>query len=99
MIWLITVLATARAIRLVADDEFPFGPFRAWAEENRPWLGSLLGCPWCVSGYLSAISIGVVWTWGPDGVPVPGLSWFALWMAALIVYHFCEMLAKYASHD
>lgn len=97
VVWLISSLATARATRLVVDDEFPFGGLRAWAEENTRWLGALLTCPWCASGWLSGATLLVVWSRYPT--TLPAVCWFGLWMAALIAYHFTEMLAKFSVPD
>lgn len=48
-----------------------------------PWLGDLVSCPWCASGWLSlGITIGVAST---IGVPAPALVWPAIWAVSALI--------------
>lgn len=96
-VWIVAALATARAIRLVTEDDFPFGRLRAWAEENTGWLGEMLGCPWCASGYLSAVTTATLWVL--YGAAMPIACWFALWHLSIAAFLALELLAKFLYRD
>lgn len=47
------------------------------------WLGELVSCPWCVSGWLAvALTAAVDLT---VGVPAPFLVWGAVWAASALL--------------
>lgn len=47
------------------------------------WLGELVSCPWCISGWLAAgLTAGVAFT---VGVPAPWLVWGAVWGASALL--------------
>jgi hypothetical protein len=41
------------------------------------FFAELMGCPWCVSGWISAAT--VAGTWAAAGLPVPVLYWLSAW--------------------
>lgn len=97
-------LATYRLTRLVVRDEFP--PVRVprewlagteeagYADGRGPgWLGDLVTCHWCASGWLS---LGLVA--GVDAftsVPLPVVVWFAVWGIGALVAHLEPLGAGY----
>ena len=41
------------------------------------WLGELVTCAWCASGWVSLLFVGI--TWAMIGLPLPIFCWFAVW--------------------
>lgn len=65
----------------LAMDAVIFDRPRDWlhrATRNR--LEVLLACPWCCSAYTAAAVVAAADLYGP--VPLPGLSWLAVWAVA-----------------
>lgn len=53
------------------------------------WLGELLSCHWCSSGWISLGLVGATWLVLPEGLPLPILIWFAVWgLGAMLADHF-----------
>jgi hypothetical protein len=47
------------------------------------WLGELVSCPWCASGWVAAgVTAG---TWAVVGLPVPLLVWGAVWAVGALL--------------
>lgn len=69
---LLTLLATARATRLITDDRITRAPRHAvvrWSfahskREDGGLLAYLVFCPWCVSVYVGAGAGALWWAWG-----------------------------------
>lgn len=75
------------------DDFPPIYHVREWLKRRRPmvtrrplghepytdfwWLGELVTCPWCASGYISGGLVAI--TWALHGLPLPVFCWFAVW--------------------
>ncbi len=95
-------LVVARATRLWRDDTITEG-LRGWVEDRlanpgrlgalRDWLADLLGCPWCLSGWLSILVVVVVDSATSRSVPVPLLSWLAVWQVSNLAYWLTEYFA------
>lgn len=50
-----------------------------------PWLDDLLGCPWCVSVYVSApTAFAVVWWWSNRVIVAGLLACTASWVAGFV---------------
>lgn len=47
------------------------------------WLGDLLSCPWCASGWVALVV--TVGTWAAVGLPVPLLVWPAVWAVGALL--------------
>lgn len=97
LLLLVMALATYRVTRLITTDDFPPVYWARWKIiDARPsyvrqrdeqqmwwWLGELVSCPWCASGWVSlAIVFGTdVWA----SLPLPWLLWFAVWGAGALL--------------
>lgn len=89
--WLLVialVLATFRVTRLIVKDDFP--PVRVpreWVTSHAPtWVGELIGCHWCASGWVAMALVA-----GTDlatSVPVPVLLWLAAWAGGAWIAHY-----------
>lgn len=68
------------------------GELQRWVDKvswSPHWLGDLVSCHWCVSGY---ISLGVVLAALPfTSVPLPVLTWLATWAIACLI---CERVDR-----
>lgn len=63
----LTIAATARAIRLISRDDFPFRRVRDWALTRYGpdgWLTRLLECPWCTGVWVAAPATVSAALWG-----------------------------------
>ena len=85
----VLVLATFRATWLVTRDEFPLVKYpreaivRRTYETRWEWFGDLVSCHWCASGWLA---LGIVFaTTVFHAVPLPWLTWGAVWAGAAII--------------
>lgn len=75
--------------------------YHGTADRHRPrrwrhgfdWLSEMLGCPWCLSGWLSILAVVVVNSATSRSVPVPFLSWLAVWYTSNVCYWGLEVLA------
>lgn len=75
--------------------------YHGTADRHRPrrwrhgfdWLSEMLGCPWCLSGWLSILAVVVVDSATSRSVPVPFLSWLAVWWVSNIAYWLVELVA------
>lgn len=104
-------LATARLTRLATRDDFPplriprdwlagptldDGTTREIGGGHGPgWLGELVTCHWCASGWLS-----LVVTIGADlvtSVPIPVIWWFAVWSLGALITHY-ERFTPFGQH-
>mgnify|MGYP007100078514 CR=1 FL=1 len=100
-------LVVARATRLWRDDAITEG-LRSWAEgaltdsitttyrrgdRLREWANDLLGCPWCLSGWLSILAVAVVDSATSRSVPAPFLIWLAVWQVSNLAYWLTELVA------
>lgn len=99
-------LAVARLTRLWRDDAI-FENEREWVmgrldhamtEQSRwetvaAFLYDLLECPWCVSGWLSIMTVALVDSATSRSVPLPFLSWLAVWWIANLGYWLLELVA------
>lgn len=95
-------MVVARTSRLWRDDTITEG-LRGWVEYHldnagrlegaRAWLAEMLGCPWCLSGWLSIFAVVVVDSATSRSVPVPSLSWLAVWWIANLCYWLVELVA------
>ncbi|WP_460071081.1 DUF1360 domain-containing protein [Streptomyces sp. YKOK-I1] len=47
------------------------------------WLAELVSCPWCASGWIAAGVTAA--TWAVAGLPVPLLTWLAVWAAGALL--------------
>ena len=97
LLLIILSLATFRLTRLITRDDFP--PvfwLRQKIVELRPdyvrskdqqtvhwWLGELVTCLWCASGWVSLAL--VVTVWALHGLAVPLLWWFAVWAGGSLI--------------
>jgi hypothetical protein len=97
--WLLLVLlslATFRATRLAVRDDFPPLLWLRWKiiearpghvnrnqEEVHWWLGELVSCRWCASGWISLALVGSVWAL--HGIPLPIVCWLAVWGAGAVL--------------
>lgn len=45
------------------------------------WLGELVSCHWCSSGWISLVLVGATWFIRDEGLPIPVIIWFAVWGA------------------
>lgn len=103
-LFILLSLATFRVTRLITRDDFPPVYWaRTKIQNMRPehtqgegakahwefwWLGELVSCPWCASGWVSLIAV-----FGVDVVlslPLPWLWWLAVWGAAALVANAVE---------
>lgn len=66
--------------RMVDDVPHVFIHRAKWVPE---WLASLLSCPWCASGWLSAGIVASADAW--VSVPLPVAFWGAVWGAGAIL--------------
>lgn len=92
-------LAVARATRLLRDDKVLDRP-RGWALSHlaapgrqpwaRNWLFTLIQCAWCISGWLSLAAAVAMDYYG--SLPLPFLSWFAIWWIACAGYWALELV-------
>jgi hypothetical protein len=58
---------------------------RRWRGGFWPWLDDLIGCPWCVSVYVSLPTAVVVVWWGDNRVVIAGLlACTASWVAGVV---------------
>ncbi len=104
---LICGLAVARLTRLWRDDKFMEGA-RWWVQglltdsitttyrrgdRLREWIDSMLGCPWCFSGWLSLFAVILVDSATSRSVDLPVLAWFAVWYTSNVCYWGLEVLA------
>jgi len=97
--FIVAALAVGRATRLVINDRFPFARPQAWLHETDEgaWFQVMVTCPWCLSGWLSLLTLGVLeWRYS---VPLPAVVWFGLWWSAVAAYWLLELLAKYGASD
>lgn len=97
LLLLILVLATYRVTRLITTDDFPPIYWLRWkiitarpsyvrTRDNQQmfwWLGELVSCPWCASGWVSLGLVGGVWL--TNGLTLPILWWFAAWGGGALV--------------
>lgn len=75
--------------------------YHGTADRHRPrrwrhgfdWLAEMLGCPWCLSGWLSILAVVAVDSATSRSVPVPFLSWLAVWWVSNIAYWLVELVA------
>jgi hypothetical protein len=89
--WLVLALLALtvyRFTRLVTADDFP--PIH-WAREHvmnfaydtdHPrweWLGDLVSCQWCASGWVALVTVVSTDQFIPGGLPLPVLWWLAAW--------------------
>jgi hypothetical protein len=102
-LWLLLVIwsaATYRVTRLIVLDtliEEPRDKVMDWLErykgERRPaWkqkLSELLGCPYCVSAYVSA-GVLVAHRVIVGSFPVPVWFWLAVWTGGLVIYAYID---------
>lgn len=56
-------------------------------------VGELLECPWCISGWLSILAVVAVDSATSRSVPVPLLSWLAVWQVSNLAYWLTELVA------
>jgi len=98
--WLLLVLsgpAVARATRLVVDDTIFDRPRLWWTLRFPAFLVTLLGCPWCISGWIAAAV--TVWIATAESAPAPLLWWLAIWQFAVFAYWVTEAAASLFSED
>lgn len=96
------VLATFRITWLITTDEFP--PVRHPRERlvhrtdgtRWEWLGDLVSCAWCASGWVSLITVLVTDRLVEGGLPLPALWWFAVWAGAAIIAYLLTSVRKEA---
>ncbi len=60
--------------------EWEKDPKLSWSPE---WLGDLVSCYWCASGWVSIGTVLITDHYG--NVPMPGLSLFAIWAAGALM--------------
>ncbi len=104
---LICGLAVARLTRLWRDDKFMEGA-RWWVQglltdsitttyrrgdRLREWIDSMLGCPWCFSGWLSLFAVILVDSATSRSVDLPVLAWLVTWYIANLGYWLLELVA------
>src|SRR6266704_1100166 len=92
--------ATFRATRLVTRDDFPpvawardrvrlHGATSLGDDKDGEpvwhyrWWGELVTCHWCASGWLALAAVGFTCVFAP--VPLPALSWLAVWGAGAVL--------------
>lgn len=101
--WLLLVvlgLATYRVTRLVTKDDFP--PVkrpRDWLAGGEPddpnasrphaphWVGELITCYWCASGWVALGFVVGVDLLSEQSVPLPVVTWFAAWALGALTAH------------
>ena len=66
---------------------------RLWAKWLYGKVSELLECPWCLSGWLSILAVVAVDSATSRSVPVPLLSWLAVWQVSNLVYWLTECFA------
>lgn len=75
-----------RVIRNPAKGPLPFkvteynGETQRWVVRSKwspDWLAELITCPWCASGWVSAVTVATVTL--TLGLPLPFLIWGAVW--------------------
>lgn len=79
-LFLLAVLATYRATRLVTADQISAN-FRSWVDSRWKRLGYLVECDWCLGLWISPIPAACVVLWGDNRVVLIGLV--ALSLSAL----------------
>jgi len=87
LLLLVLAFGTYRITRLIVRDDFPpVARPRAWIADRGPeWLGELVTCPWCASGWIAMGAVAAAaWT---VGLPAPVLCWPAVWGAAAWIAH------------
>lgn len=94
MTWLfIGAAVVAQCARVIVNDTILDRPRRWWGVHLPSWWVKLLGCPWCVTAWLSAaVTVPLAVT---NHAPLPGLWWLAQWRLAIILYWVGEALARY----
>lgn len=97
-------LAVARAVRLWRDDVIAEGA-RDYVDsllevddESRwfgftNWLSELLGCPWCLSAWLSAAAVIFADSATSRSVDLPVFFWLATWWTSNLAYWLLELIA------
>lgn len=99
MTWLLLImlaLGCFRLTRLIVKDDFPPILWLRWKiidarpdhvnknqEQVHWWLGELVSCHWCASGWVSLGLVGSVWL--IDGLPLPIVCWLAVWGASAVL--------------
>lgn len=77
-VWLTFVIASLacfRVTRLIVEDTWPPAEWlRKQAERGPYWFGYLFTCGHCMSVWVGAVIVAVMWA--VDPLPLPGL-WFA----------------------
>lgn len=73
MTFLLVSLATFRVTRLIVEDSWPPIEWLRARVERPEWLAYLLTCGHCMSVWVGAAVVGVVWWVQP--LPLPGI-WF-----------------------
>jgi hypothetical protein len=84
-------LACYRLTRLVTADTFPpiAGPReridRATMGGRWGWVGKLLTCHWCASGWVSLAIVAGVDLFSGQRVPLPPVMWLAVWAVGAMI--------------
>lgn len=99
-------MAVARLTRAWRDDvimEMPrhhVGNFLSTEDDDlrywaifKDWLDEMLGCPWCLSGWLSGAAVIFVDSATSRSVDLPVLAWLAVWYTSNVCYWGLEVLA------
>ena len=99
-------MAVARLTRAWRDDvimEMPrhhVGNFLSTEDDDlrywaifKDWLDEMLGCPWCLSGWLSGAAVIFVDSATSRSVDLPFLAWLASWWVACVGYWLAELIA------
>lgn len=102
LLLIILGLVVARATRLWRDDSIT-EPLRDRFESAMDAAGRLEGfrawllegsmCPYCISGWLSILAVMAVDSATSRSVPVPFLSWLAVWQVSNLAYWLTELVA------
>lgn len=91
LVLLLAVMGLARMIRLVVNDTLLDRPRLWWSMRLPDFWVYLLGCPYCISAWLSlpvAVTVATIYkSWGLV------FAWPALWYGSILGYFVLERLA------
>ena len=82
---IVSSLAVFRVAELIAFDAGPFHMFKKWREiwKKHPYIQELFTCYYCVSGYVSAGVVIILWLYDVD---VNVLHWPGVWGGAVVIF-------------
>lgn len=96
---LLTTVAVARATRLVVVDKI-FEPFRTWLVSKagaEAWVTYLLHCPYCLSMWVAAVAVPIVWFTAGASDTLHLTAWVGIPVTWLAVSYGAALITKEAN--